>query len=285
MHSTKKDYGKIALEYITVLLMQVVSIIRVIVKSKIGIKLPKRISDICYVIGNGPSFKESVEELSQQFVNHDLFVVNGFALSDLYTELKPSYYVMLDPVLFTYDGEKASSEMVLNTFTRIIDKTSWPLKLFVPTYVRNYKLIGILQARNKHIELCYYNNTFFEGFNKIKFWFFKHNLSMPQPQNILIATIFLTINMQYDEVRIIGADHSWHEEVVIASNNKLSFNDRHFYNQSGVRLEGPTSISQFFLSLYKAFRGHEILAEYAKEKGVSIINMSKKSYIDAYQRE
>ena len=44
------------------------------------------------------------------------------------------------------------------------------------------------------------------------------------------------------------------------------------------------SMADQFLSLHKAFRGYEVLREYADYLRVRLLNASSKSYIDALER-
>jgi hypothetical protein len=43
-------------------------------------------------------------------------------------------------------------------------------------------------------------------------------------------------------------------------------------------------IHDVFRKLYLAFKGYFVLNDYAKEKNVKILNASKRSYIDAFER-
>ena len=119
---------------------------------------------------------------------------------------------------------------------------------------------------------------------------------MPLPQNILIATIAGIIRLGYKNIYIVGADHSWHEDFVLNDENILGINDRHFYDNENADavifkpLIGDfesgslTSVTDQFNAQYLIFRSHEFLQSYAQSVGVKIINISEKSYIDAYEK-
>ena len=48
--------------------------------------------------------------------------------------------------------------------------------------------------------------------------------------------------------------------------------------------ENESYMAKQFLSLHKAFKGYEVLARYAKFRGVKVLNASKRSYIDVFEK-
>lgn len=166
------------------------------------------------------------------------------------------------------------------------------MDLFVPATSAKNTFITSLPQLNKNIQLHFYNYVVFEGYEKIKFSFFKRNLAMPQCQNILAANIFIATNMQFKEIYILGADHSWHEQISVDEHNDVITQDKHFYNQQGKTINMKSrafnseeyGIHSFFNSLSKAFYSYKILARYARFRNVRVLNASEKSYIDAFDR-
>ncbi len=115
---------------------------------------------------------------------------------------------------------------------------------------------------------------------------------MPQCQNIVSAALFLSVNRDYEEVCLLGADHSWHEDIVL-QNNKIMQADTHFYEKGKEvkyinltdRAGGNLNMSTFFLSLHKAFRAYDVIKLFADYKKVKVYNASAKSYVDSYERK
>jgi hypothetical protein len=117
---------------------------------------------------------------------------------------------------------------------------------------------------------------------------------MPTPQNVLIPAIFLALNRGFKKIILVGADHSWHEELVIDVNNVFGTYDKHFYDgveqkkiiplmmdiNSGV----TTTVHEQFYALSKVFKSHILLNKYARHRRAKILNLSKVSWIDAYSR-
>ncbi|MGX5690572.1 hypothetical protein [Arcticibacter tournemirensis] len=278
--------------FLTKLISTIFSLLKVLIQARAGISLPAGTKNTCYILGNGPSLKESLETNHKLLAASELHVVNGFALSPYYKTLKPQNYVFLDQYFTGYDGKNTPIPTVQKTYEHLIADTSWPLNLFVPAATRKNPFWRELTEKNHYIKVIYYNYVIFRGFEAISYWFFKHNLAMPQCQNILAASIFLTINRGYEKVIIYGADHSWHEQLIVDENNVVSTLDKHFYNTSGtevnlkqrVKKAESYGVHAYFASLSKAFYSYFILSRYAAKRGVKILNASIKSYIDAFER-
>ena len=117
---------------------------------------------------------------------------------------------------------------------------------------------------------------------------------MPQAQTVIIAAPTLMINRKFDTIYLFGADTSWHEQIRLNDQNQLLMKQVHFYDKpkdlthelvySDKHRQRTSSMSSQFLSLYKVFRGYEVLRDYADHQGVRIVNASAKSYIDAFER-
>ena len=114
---------------------------------------------------------------------------------------------------------------------------------------------------------------------------------MPPPQNVLIGALMAAIHCGFKRIYILGADHSWHQDIRIKDDNSLEITDRHFYDTSGKNLKKhhgesleEVGIADFFLELTRTFRSHQMIEAYARSKGVEIINASSLSFIDAYRK-
>lgn len=268
------------------------SIIKVLLKAKFGLTLPQTTETECYILGNGPSLTDSLQAHFEVLSRSELYVVNGFAISGDYTKLKPANYVFLDQYFTKYDGKNTPIETVAKTYECLIADTSWPLNLFVPASVRKNDLWSEIQRKNPNIKVHFFNYVVFRGFEGVAHWFFRHNMAMPQCQNILAASIYLTINRKYQKVFLLGADHSWHEQLIVDENNTVATLDKHFYNARGTQvnlkqraIKAETyGVHTYFASLAKAFYSYVVLSRYARSRNVKIYNASSKTYIDAFER-
>lgn len=267
-----------------------VSILKILIRSKFSNSLPSASSDTCIIMGNGPSLKTSLKNNPDFFQKHSIFCVNDFATTNEYTLLKPQYYVILDYAFWMSDGE-----IVMNTIHALEKKTTWPIQLFVPGIASKNKRFTELCKKNKNIHLNYFNYTVFYGFPSIAHFFYNKNLAMPQSQNVMVASIFLSINMGFKQTTIIGADHSWHQTLHLDNNNILCIKDTHFYEDEekvkyrpfnkGTHLQETFKLHEIFAAWAKVFYGYILLEQYSKYKNCKIYNASDVTFIDAFERK
>lgn len=248
-------------------------------------------ANIC-ILGNGPSLNESVEEVSSCVQSSSCMCVNGFVMSEMYNVIKPKYYLLLDPSYFINDIRLdliSSRELI---FDKLNNKTSWKVVLFLPFYAKNSQIWEDIFF-NKNIEIHYFNSLAIDGLEPFIYLLYKYNLGMPQAQNVLVAAIFIAINMGYKKIYLYGADHSWHENLSVNNENVVCLIHNHFDNNTKNNLvpwkKGDNSgetwkLHEIFTFLSKMFGGYQILEEYSKYMGVDIYNASKKTNIDAFKR-
>lgn len=267
-----------------------ISLMKVVFRSSFGLKLPPPKNKSCIVLGNGPSLKTSLEKDLQQIKKHDLVCVNNFAYSEYFEILKPQNYVLLDRYFFTFSENTQENRVAITGTFEKLKSIDWEINFILPAYAKNSYLVKKILEPNKKVSIFYFNYVVFEGFDSIKNFIFKKNLGMPQCQNILSASLFLNVSRGYDEIFIIGADHSWHEDIKLEG-NKIIQVDTHFYEKGKPkninltdRSVGNLNMATFFLSLYNAFRTYDVIKNYADYRKVKIYNASVKSYVDSFER-
>ncbi len=271
------------------LLSSIVSVLKIIVQAKRIEQLPPGIKQNCAILGNGPSLSDSLENNLDFIKNEcDILCVNNFLQSEYFRILKPGNYILLDGYYFIFDSKKYNRPDVAGTFERF--KTiDWPINMYLPVYARNSYLVNTVLKNNTCIKVYYFNHIVVEGYNWFKFPIFKRGLGMPQCQNILGASLFVSINRMYKNIYLFGADHSWHENFVVSDTNIMMMSDGHFYDKdakinSAYSPRTDMNVTSFFLALYKTFRSYSILNEYAKYRSVKVYNASAKTYIDAFEK-
>lgn len=246
----------------------------------------------CYIFGNGPSLKKDIEGKLNFYSKKKVIVVNDFVLSVLYEKLKPMFYVFADPAFWinnTTESIRSRRKLVLN---EIAKKTSWKIYVFVP--YSGFKS-GIFQEAfkdNKDIEILYYNSRGIKGFTFLRHFLYKLNLSMPSPNNVLIAATFISLNMGFKTTNLLGADHSWHENLIINEKNQVCLIDSHFNDINKInskpwlKASGETyKMHEILTALSKTFKGYHELKLYGDTIDASLINLSSHSCIDAFKRK
>jgi hypothetical protein len=267
----------------------ILSCFKILIVSKYKITLPKAKQNDCIILGNGPSLKQSLDKDPDVLKESSLFCVNNFATTPEFIELKPSYYVILDPGFFLH---KQRTD-VINTFNTLKNKVNWELTLLVPYSSRRDADVQFFINNKSFVKISFFNYTVFKGFNGLAFKMFEKNLSMPQFYNVLGAAIFLAINMGYKKINLAGADHSWFETIVVNDDNMLCRKDLHFYDkeeQPWIPIIDPVSgktqkIGDFFHAMYKVFNSYYLLNQYANSRNCNIYNTSTFSYVDAFERK
>jgi len=269
------------------------SLIRILIHSSFTIKLKHlKVSEgsTCYILGNGPSLKENLLNDLDFIKKQELFAVNEFAKSEYYELLTPKYYVLADPSYYRqeiYNHFVDLGELVLNALR---DRTTWSMSLFIPHEAYKNKRFRSYFENNKNITLISYNKTSIKGFCRLSHYLYKNYWGMPTLQNVLIGCIFISINMRFKEINILGADHSWTKNILVNKQNQVIQADDHFYDDE----KSYVPFRHAYGELYKMheilrdfaqmFESYHLLQLYAMYMNVKIFNLSKDSFIDAFER-
>lgn len=234
------------------------------------------------ILGNGKSLNENFSKL--ELNNVDYMVVNRFVLSESYTELKPKYYVIVDPYFFSNNEGK--------NIIKQINTTSWKIKIFLPYgHFVQYK-IKKLFSKNKNIQLVFINIKEFNGFNFIKHFLYSHNLSLPKIQNVLVASIYAGICMGYNNIELYGVEHNWTKYLSVNDLNEVCLQNHHFFDKKSIEvktwkeIQGTNAKTFEVLRIYSnMFESYWELQWFSKRKKVNILNCTPNSFIDAFPRK
>ncbi len=271
-----------------------ISILRIILRSKFFSRLNriKEFKEEIIVLANGPSFRQSLDKHPDFINGKTKMCVNLFVLSSEYELLKPEYYVIVDIGFFMEKKIPRVEKAVEKMMIAFKNKTKWEITLLLPFEAKGSKFHRELSETNNNIEYIFFNRTKILGLKVLRHYFYRRNLGMPPPQNVLIVALMLAINLHYRNIYILGADHSWHESIKVVEGNIMEIEDSHFYDKNEdrrLRIQDPDSheeykLHEFFAILAKAFSSYWQIEEYAKSVNTKIYNASEKTYIDAFDR-
>jgi hypothetical protein len=97
--------------------------------------------------------------------------------------------------------------------------------------------------------------------------------------------------MRFSKIYIAGADHSWLTEIFVADDNTVYLTQRHFYDAQIARPDVMKKIGKNKRKLHEilhkfmwSFKAYFDIDQYAKSRNVKIINITEKSFIDAFER-
>lgn len=250
-------------------------------------KPPIAIDEELHILANGPSLNLELELLNYRQLNY--LVVNGFANSELYLTLRPKYYVLVDPLYWDNSISNSDMEKEREVLDKILINTTWKITMFVPKKGKLF-LINYFNS-NKNIYIIGYNDHELEThWNNLNHWFYKKNLATIHFQNVLAASIFLGINMKYSKIYLYGTDHSWIKNIALNKYNDVCIKHDHFYDSEEELVPWMSNngsiykMHEILFDLHNIFKGYNKLKLYAESQNTTIINQTKDSFIDAFQK-
>jgi hypothetical protein len=257
------------------------------------------------ILGNGPSLSSQLDAVKQLRQNCDLLCVNEFPVSSLFEELKPEYYTQMDPEYWIKLHNKIP-DMTENVLSMVARKVTWSMTMILPhemeAIVKESKSGVLLNSR---LTIRYFNRTPVKGFKLVNNLLYGLNLGMPHSQNVIVASIFFGIIMNYRKILLFGADHSWHEQLAVNKDNVVGVRQLHFaytenernpqdpdvgfqpimkFNEYDKTIMESFKMHELMDAWAKVFKGYWVVKEIAADRGIKILNLTSKSYIDAFDR-
>ena len=253
--------------------------------------LPRASNKDIYVFGNGPSLTDQLYTNLEFFLNKNIFCVNFFCKHDLFIKIKPNYYVLADPNFYLQSNSHSITELQYDIYNILKNNVFWNLSLFIPSSTDMGKFWHNLAYDNNNIHVIFFNKYTATGFKKITHFLYKRNYAMPPAQNVLHAAIFLSLNMGYTNIYLLGADHSWLCDIKVNDKNVLYIVDKHFYGNDTIPFYkcGASNdiwkMHEILFTWSRTFFAYFILNEYAQYLNKSVINLTSNSYIDAFPKK
>ena len=241
------------------------------------------------IIVNGPSFTKQIDYVKND--GNDKCMVNFAANTELFWDLKPSYYCVADPCFFLEKARKKEVESFINN----LKKVDWDMQFFIKYtdykhYVKNSALDNL-----SHIMFVPYHSTplpFSFKFKKLAFWLFRKGQAMPNPMSVSVPVIMNIINAGFSFINLYGYDQNWIHNIVVNEKNQVCHQDTHFYNVKGQlnlwkKNENETfRVYEILHTQVELFEAYWFIKEYLNYLGnVKVINRSPTSLLDAFDRE
>lgn len=215
----------------------------------------------CFILATGPSInEESLQLLKGEFC----ISVSNFFVHPLYNELKPKFHVFapLHPPI--------KQNQYLEWINDAINKTSFNNTFVMSNSDKEFLDINISSSQSK----LYYNTggTFPVDFSK----------RLPPIQTVVHIAIYLAIYMGINEIYLLGVDHSW----------VLHYGEsKHFYAENEHKLVQQNYSEWIEEDIGKEFKNNAILWDiyrdirnYCKTINVNIVNLTKGSLLDIYEK-
>ncbi|MDD4428682.1 MAG: hypothetical protein PHG64_09870 [Paludibacter sp.] len=225
--------------------------------------------------------------------SNDLLMLNDSANAEAFKELKPRYFILLDPAYFrpewkVVDKEVGNEGFYLRVVLKLIENlksVDWNMTLLLPAN-KSAKNMANLFVGHKYVKVEEYNTTYIQGFEKFRRWAYKMGLGIPSSRNIVIPALLQMISRGYDTIYLYGTEFSWIKFMDVDSENgRLIQNDCHFYSKDEIRYYEKGAFLTKLENITDVFRGIESVAAYAKKCEVHVINRTKRSFIDSFDYE
>ena len=234
------------------------------------------------ILGNGPSLRTTIENQSDYLKSHDSMAVNFAANTPEFRELRPKYYILMDPVFFSAPGVDSN----VDTLWHNLKAAEWDMTLIVPRRQRRHAE----QALNGSVRILTFNDIGLEGHPSLTNLLYRLRLGMPRPRNVLIPAIMCGLWLGYKDIEVFGADHSWMQTLSVTDDNCVVSVQPHFYSDNEAEKARVTAVYRdiplhsIVESFAIAFRGYHSIAGYARRIGANITNRTPGSMIDAFPR-
>lgn len=236
------------------------------------------------IMGNGPSLSSDIAEHCDVLAHGPSMAVNFAACAPEFWTLRPSYYMLIDPLFFSAQPEGNFKKLWEN-----LASVDWPITLIVPR--KQARSVPKQVKANSSISLACVNPVAVEGWRWLESAAYSRGLGMPRPRNVLIPAIMAAISMGHKEIYLCGADHSWTKTLSVDDKNCVVSIQPHFYKED----EGEAKrqridymkypLHQILESFSIAFASYHRLRRYADSKGIKIYNSTPGSFIDAFERK
>ena len=235
----------------------------------------------CLVLGGGPSTEKDLNRIRSLRNDYELIAINFFCNSDFFEDFKPEHYVLADDIVFSGNKFSPDHEDISKDFLNKINLVDWKIKLYIPAHFKKSWLIS--KVNNPFVEILKINTTPVSSYTSIERILFNLNLAMPIIESVIIMAIFISIKLNFRKIYLTGVEHDWIKDFQVNFYNESYFKLVHHDSViSEKKIDG--NVYNFFESQARLFKSHKILNQYANSKNIIIINCTKNSFIDSYER-
>lgn len=239
--------------------------------------------DEIVILGNGPSLRETIDKHFDWLSARTLMAVNFAANAPDFARLQPQRYILADPHFF----DAVESDGNVSRLWKNLREARHAMTLHVPAS-RLKQARALVSAGKNRLET--FNLTPVEGHDWLTHTLFDMRLGMPRPRNVMIAAIMAAIGCGYRRISLAGADHSWSRTLSVDDDNRVVSIQPHFYSDDSKERDRVAAeyagyrLHDILNSLTVAFRSYHEIRRYAEARGVTIINVTPGSMIDAFPR-
>lgn len=230
-------------------------------------------SNRCFVIGNAPSLNSL--DLNK-ILKEDKIMVNSFYKKAELLDLKPNFWVLADPIFWLNEEE------LLYPILNVLDNSLVDTQLFIKD-----EALLLLERDIYHKDNVYFYNmndssdTINDDIDLTR--------AVPQfAQNVISPALMLAIYLKYEEIILIGCDHTWwgysKEEIeqgiihphIYSKSERDKVHHVDFFQSHGYEGVQETIERQKYEYME--------LDRVARRKGIKIINATNGGYLETFER-
>lgn len=214
----------------------------------------------CFILGTGPSLNLISKECVKKLLSEFTFGVNSLYKAEVFRDVYPEYYALVDTKYLTI-----SSDEYGKVLDRYRDKK--------PIIITDYRAKKILDNLG-----CSSNSIFIYQKNyPVKYMRCDLSKNSSITMNVVGTCIQAAMHMGFKEIYLLGCDY----------NAFCNLGYGHCYDDKKelALLKQPNYNLAFYLKFYHlTTEFHYLLKKEADNRGVSIINLTESSLLDAYPK-
>ena len=232
-----------------------------------------------------------MDRVIKESSNSEVYVLNYFAVTEYFKQIKPEYYVLTDRMFW----DKNTNEDIKKDNDQLffcLDGVDWKMNLVCPE--SGFEIITQRLIKNRNIKVLKINSVNIEfKSEKIHLFALNYNIVTPHFINGLVMVLWHAIYRNKSNIEIYGADFSLFKEYFVdQATNNLYNSASHFYENSNaennVSRKYPneqkkmihTRMYQQWSSFYQMY----LLSKLAKMRKIKITNFSSNSFLDCFDR-
>ncbi len=230
--------------------------IRNVVKGNLVYK-NKHKGERCFILGTGPSLGELSDRQIAQLGGEYTFGLNSLYKSDVGKALRPAYYALVDNNYW---------ECLQSTYADVVSL----YKEAPPVFITDPRAKRIVEEIQQDVSAIYvYAKKYPVG--QVSFELDKDIYGL---MNVVSVCIVSAMYMGFKEIYLLGCDY----------NAFCNFGHGHCYDDEKEMEEVSYNLA-FYLKYYHiTTEFHYLIAKLAKKHGVSVVNLTDVSLLDAYPR-
>lgn len=263
------------------------------------VRIPRCNGKDVFLLMNGPSLARNLQDYKDILSKKKCMCVNMMAKSEEYELLKPHYYTIADVKFWEQMKGSDDNEFLRNEQKNwdelsdyIVEKTHWKMYLFLPDLARsNVELVNKLNS-NKNIHIVFLNSgILFKGFDGVLFKVWKKQLCLPDLINVLVLAIYVSVLMGFENIYLLGCDHSYFSNFHVDENNKFYYEYHHSYDSRNAfkvpydSYGKEYSMSRILSENATLWETYEKLDKFSRINLSHIYNCTSVSMIDVFKRK